>query len=302
MTSLSTSVVIPHYNNLNRLKHCLAALYAQNDRPEKLEVIVVDNASTVDLSSLQQAYPQVKWLSESSMQSPYPCRNKGIQHAKGELIILLDSNCEPLTNFFSVGIASLNKNCDICGGQLNLLHSKSPVSRFDVLYSALRPTHEGITSLPGGVLFVKREVLAKTGLFLPRVRSLGDIEWTNRAHQLGFKLGITAQPVASYNTKEWRAFCKKMIRLGRGKKEIYVHGGGSLWDLRWCFRILKSLLPPNPRFIVRMSNINRQEKTELNLFWLIYFCWLTKLLRGYGMLFGKVTPPCPPQPMTIKKQ
>lgn len=286
------SVVIPHYNNLEKLDDCLTSLLQQRSSEFDIEYIVVDNGSTLPLTTLKEKYSQVIWLQETSFQSPYPCRNKGIQHARGDIIILLDSNCIPLENFLQQGLMSLAEGNDVVGGQLRFISTNSITSRYDQLYSVIRPTKNEITSLPGGCLFISRPVFEKVNLFLPCVRSLGDIEWTNRAYEAGFKLSITEQPIAVYQTKEWIPFCKKMIRLGRGKKEIYVNNGGNLFSFYWVIKVLKNLLPPNPSFVSRMNELNLREKTQLSIVSIFTFCYLTKISRGIGMIFSWVKKPC----------
>ncbi|WP_367390553.1 glycosyltransferase family 2 protein [Lewinella sp. LCG006] len=285
------SVIIPHYNNLVKLDSCLTALFCRDYSAFQIEYIVVDNGSTISLAKIKEKHTKVTWLLETSIQSPYPCRNKGIQHARGDIIVLLDSNCVPLENFFELGLKSLQDGNDVVGGQLRFIRSNSLTSRYDQLYSTIRPTTNTFTSLPGGCLFVSRLVFNKINLFLPCVRSLGDIEWTTRAYQAGFNLSITDQPIVSYQAKEWIPFCKKMIRLGRGKKEIYINNGGNLFSFYWGFNLLKSFLPPNPSFVKRMNNINRHEGTQLSLGVIFIFCWITKLLRGIGMFFSRVKSP-----------
>ena len=47
------AVIIPHYNDVDRLLRCLDALMSQAG--EGVEVVVADNASTVDLSLVRLA-------------------------------------------------------------------------------------------------------------------------------------------------------------------------------------------------------------------------------------------------------
>jgi glycosyltransferase involved in cell wall biosynthesis len=286
------SVVIPHYNNLEKLDDCLTSLIQQSSSGFDIEYIVVDNGSTLPLTTLKKKHSEVIWLMETSFQSPYPCRNKGIQHARGEIIILLDSNCIPLENFFELGLRSLVEGSDVIGGQLRFIRTNSLTSRYDQLYSAIRPSKNLVTSLPGTCLFISRPVFSKINLFLPCVRSLGDIEWTHRSYEAGFKLSITKEPIVVYQTKEWMPFCKKMIRLGRGKKEIYVNQGGNLFSLYWVIKVLKNFLPPNPSFISQMNDLNLREKTQLSIVSIFSFCYLTKILRGIGMIFSSIEKPC----------
>jgi len=284
------SVIIPNWNNVERLKACLKAIQLQKSIDFSVEIIVVDNGS--DDTSIEVAkrfYASV--LQERSLNSPYPCRNKGIRKARGRYIALLDSNCIPDHNWMSAGIRAINSGKgDIVIGPVHFEFTAEGAlfERFDFLYSVVR--EEDLPerrALPATHLFVKRSVFEKTGLFIPNIRSLGDIEWSNRAYRAGFRFGWAEEAVVSYPAKGFRAFVKKMLRLGRGKKEVWRYGGGSVWNPRWIWWTFKNFLPPNPKFVRRLDSLDRREKTEVGIFRLFWLAWLLKILRGWGMLFGQ---------------
>lgn len=291
---MTYSIIIPHLNNWAKLQECLAALMALTQSRSDVEVIVVDNGSEKSIDAMSGKFPSVKWLLETSIKSPYPCRNTGIQAAIGEIIILLDSNCIPLPNFLAEGIKMFKEGADVVGGRLRLLHSGSRSSRFDVLHSAIDSLTFPIQALPGGVLFVKRRVFEQNDLFLPCVRSLGDIEWTGRAQRQGFNLKVTATAVANYQTKEWNQLVRKMIRLGNGKKAIAKQTGVEKSLGQQVGTLLKYITPPSPIFVNRLYRTNSKHKTRLSWPTVFLFCWLTKLLYAVGMLKGVEPRLCPP--------
>ena len=284
---INYSIIIPHYNNVTKLSLCLQVLNTLYGQRPDIEVIVVDNGSTISLEELKSTFPVI-WLEEKTIKSPYACRNQGIKQSKGNIIILLDSNCIPLKGWLEEGIKKLDASNIICGGQLEFIHSNDIFSRFDLLYGVIYPEDmNNRRSLPAGNLFIYRDTFAKIGLFYPEIRSLGDIEWTNRAYRAGYQLRLTDQSVVTYQTKTRKAFITKMIRLGEGTKHQYVYAGGRLLSLNWVWKVIKSILPPNPIFVKRMNNQNKRENTKLSVIYLVILCWLTKILRGYGMLTGK---------------
>ena len=77
-TDPSAAVIIPHYNDPVRLARCLGEL-AKNDL-NGVETVVVDNASTVPLDDVQNAFPWVRFLTETE---------KGAAPARLETIIAL---------------------------------------------------------------------------------------------------------------------------------------------------------------------------------------------------------------------
>ena len=83
-TDYFVSVIIPVYNDAERLKKCLLALEKQTYPQAQYEVIVVDNASEENIKDVVSQFPQARLTFENSPGS-YAARNQGISIAKGEL-------------------------------------------------------------------------------------------------------------------------------------------------------------------------------------------------------------------------
>lgn len=89
---MQISVVIPTYNRLNTIKRCLDSVINQSSTAD--EIIVMDDGSSDDTSSIiQQHYPQVSLLNQSN-KGVSAARNRGIQSARYDWIALLDSDDE----------------------------------------------------------------------------------------------------------------------------------------------------------------------------------------------------------------
>ena len=85
------SVIVPVYNRGEAIGKCIKSLLAQEYPKKKLEIIIVDNNSNDKTKDTIKKYP-VKYLLEKEKGS-YAARNKGIEHAKGEIIAFTDSDC-----------------------------------------------------------------------------------------------------------------------------------------------------------------------------------------------------------------
>ncbi|NTX09357.1 glycosyltransferase family 2 protein [Myxococcus sp. CA051A] len=84
------SVVIPTYNRARLLERTLASVFAQEERD--FEVLVVDDGSQDDtLEVLARLGEQVRVLQQSNA-GPGAARNLGIQAARGEYVVFLDSD------------------------------------------------------------------------------------------------------------------------------------------------------------------------------------------------------------------
>jgi len=88
------SVVLPVFNDRQWLETCLEALEHQTYPKDCYEVVVVDNASTVDLKGLVARFQQAHYCYEQKPGS-YAARNKGLLTAIGKIIAFTDSDCIP---------------------------------------------------------------------------------------------------------------------------------------------------------------------------------------------------------------
>ncbi|MCS6813553.1 MAG: glycosyltransferase family 2 protein [Cyanobacteria bacterium] len=99
------SIVIPTYNRPKSLAECLTAL-TQLDYPhDRLEVIVVDDGSTMSLEPVVNPFRDSLTIAliTQTNQGPATARNTGASHAQGAYLAFTDDDCRPapdwLTNF-----------------------------------------------------------------------------------------------------------------------------------------------------------------------------------------------------------
>jgi glycosyltransferase involved in cell wall biosynthesis len=112
------SIVIPTYNRLPILQKCLTAL--ENQQYQEIitdyEVIVVDDGSTDQtlewLENNQVKLPHVRWFCQVH-QGPAAARNLGVEQAKGDTIIFIDSDLVVTEIFLQSHAEALKKssNC-----------------------------------------------------------------------------------------------------------------------------------------------------------------------------------------------
>lgn len=95
------SLVVPHYNDVLRLERLLKSVpLGRRD----IEVLVVDDCSPgrVDLSSLAERWPMVRWLTTQRNAGAGAARNVGLGHARAECLVFADSDDEFLPGAFDV--------------------------------------------------------------------------------------------------------------------------------------------------------------------------------------------------------
>ena len=86
---MKLSIIIPAYNAEAYLPQCLDSILAQ--KHQGCEVIVVDDGSTDGTAALLERYPDVKVVHQEN-QGMSTARNRGLDEARGEYILFVDSD------------------------------------------------------------------------------------------------------------------------------------------------------------------------------------------------------------------
>ena len=185
------SVIIPVYNDAQRLQACLEALDRQTFPREMMEVIVVDNGSKETPKSIVENYPFCR-LEKETKSGSYAARNRGLQVATGEIIAFTDSDCLPIPEWLANGVAVLTAapHCDIAGGDIQIFpelqHSPKAVELYDVAFGLPQEqyvkTHGKCMTAN---LFTRRTVFDRVGGFDEFVFGGGDHLWSLRVVEDG---------------------------------------------------------------------------------------------------------------------
>lgn len=122
------SVIVPAYNSGSTIRSCLSSLLNQSLPKEDYEIIVVDDGSTDDTSSLIMEYP-VKYLWQPN-KGPAAARNHGAREAKGSIILFTDSDCVPARNWIEEMVRPFNSADIIAVKGAYRTNQKSLTARF----------------------------------------------------------------------------------------------------------------------------------------------------------------------------
>ena len=191
------SVVIPTYNRKPILEKCLLALENQliNDLIDTYEVVLVDDGSTDGttewIKSNYNNLPHVR-LIEQEHGGPAVGRNLGVEKAKGDVIIFIDSDLVVTNSFLHYHAETLSsewnkrgdKLCFTYGSVINTNNFECPTSepyKFQDISWAYFAT---------GNVAIDKSVLQKAGLFDVAFRLYGweDLELGERLRQMGVDL------------------------------------------------------------------------------------------------------------------
>lgn len=219
-----TSIVLPVYNDTDGVSKTLESVTHQSDSVEALEILVVDNGSTDDTRDVIRNYTRnhenVHLFVEDKIQASYAARNKGIQHADGDILGFIDADETVDDDWLETAIEAMNQqDADYLGcnvevtlpehtlvGQYNA-QTGFPVKRY------LETEHYA----PTCALLVRREVFEDVGTFDARLTSGGDREFGERVHEAGYEQGYAEDATVYHPARtSFHSLAKKNFRVGRG--------------------------------------------------------------------------------------
>jgi len=191
------SVVIPTYNRLPILQKCLRALEEQQLTPpvDRYEVVLVDDGSTDDtvhwLDAHATAFPHVRLIRQDHG-GPAEGRNRGVDHAHGDVIVFIDSDLVVTANFLVKHAEALerqwrrsgNRLCFTYGAVINTANFENPTAEPHKL-SDLSWAY-----FATGNVAIDRQVLERSGLFDTGFRLYGweDLELGERLRRMDVEL------------------------------------------------------------------------------------------------------------------
>ena len=188
------SVIVPVFNDSERLQKCLEALENQTYPQDLYEVIVVDNGSDESVEELVNQFPQA-FLTYESKRGSYAARNQGISISRGELLAFTDSDCIPAQNWLEMGVKQLKStsNCGLVGGKIEIFfkdpHNPTAAEIYDAATNLQQKKY--IEEYKYGAtanLFTWKKLFADVGYFDSNLKSGGDGEWGVRVYSRGYLL------------------------------------------------------------------------------------------------------------------
>jgi GT2 family glycosyltransferase len=84
------TVIVPCYNGLSDLRHCLEALAA--NRGLRFDVLVVDDGSTQPIAAVVRDFG-FRYVRIEGPRGPAQARNIGVQHVQAPVVVFIDADC-----------------------------------------------------------------------------------------------------------------------------------------------------------------------------------------------------------------
>lgn len=256
------SIVIPTYNRKPILQKCLRALESQHldvgSPVNGYEVVLVDDGSTDGtiswLESHQTEFPHLRIFSQDH-QGPAAARNLGVEKAKGDTIIFIDSDLVVTENFLQAHAATLIQGQKMLGSDrlftygrvINTCNFDNPTSE------PYKLTDFSAAYFATGNVAIARHWLLTAGLFDTRFQLYGweDLELGVRLKALNLKLIKCPDAVGyhwhpPFSLDQLPQLIDKEIQ--RGRMGVLFYQKHPIWEVRmmiqmtWLHRILWGIL------------------------------------------------------------
>jgi len=318
------SVICPIYNEEKYIAQFLDSLLTQDYPKDDLEILLVDGMSkdkTRDIVAGYIAkYPFIRLIDNPDKIVPY-AMNRGIDAAKGDIIMRLDAHASYQPDYFSVLVNGLKRlNADNVGTVCKTdVLNKTPKTlairevlgnKYGVGNSTFRTgidKEQEVETVPFGCW--QKEVFDKYGKYDVRLVRNQDIELNKRIIRGGGKIYILPSTYCTYLAREtWRALAKN--NYGNGKWNIltvYYTKTFSSLSLRHFIPLLflLSLIVPLllafvwwPLALVSVASLlaytgllsvvslKLAVTKKLNFFYLLTTFFVLHLSYGWGSLVG----------------
>ncbi len=265
------SVVIPHLNQPDHLRRCLASILAGKLVPD--EIIVVDNGSREMPFAVCDAFPGIILLAEPKP-GPGPARNTGVAASSGDILAFIDADClaDPLW-LSTARDAMADPAAQILGGDVRIAYANpsrlTALEAYESIYAYRMDRYiarEGFTGT--GNLVVRRPVLDQVGPFAG-LEVAEDRDWGQRAtragHRIRYVAGMKVYHPARPNFRDlavkWeRSTAHDFVKAGQRK-------GGRLRFLIKTLAMPLSPLAEIPRLLAsdRLSGLGNKARAFLCL-------------------------------------
>ena len=267
---MDLSIILVNYRSTSLVLDCLESIYQQTNHYH-FEIILVDNDSKDDCKEIVlQQYPSVIFLPMEYNAGFARGNNAGIKIAKGEYILLLNTDTIILDGAIDKSITLLKNHPEAvgCGVQLLNTDGSAQISGAHFVKGGLNtllvlpyfgsfvrqlgyrlksniPSVKEIKNtmevdwVVGAYILVKKEVLNICGLFDNDFFMYAEeMEWCGRLRQIG-KLVLFSEP--------------KVIHIGGGSSSDFYKisnspNGKILWDKKGCQITLSNLVRIRKQF------------------------------------------------------
>jgi len=290
------AVIIPYINEVSRVRNIINLIQDQSNRLSvqlNLAFLPINNAevspaSIKSLSELDHCFP----VSEiKNLNSPYSARNRGIEAIFARYYVFLDATCLPAYNWLEKLSAEIVERvdvlCSLVDMRLDAPENMSIAMKYDSIVNIdNEKTISQNQTAKTACIAVSAEVINSVGMFEEKVRSGGDVIWTQRVTKAGFTIRfckewvVKKEPRGAFSLikKQWRVSVA-LFRINRSltkRVDILVK------------KVLLCWVPPNPLPLIQTAKRRNVNLSKLDIVKLIIFGLLLRIVTGIAVIKGAI--------------
>jgi mycofactocin glycosyltransferase len=217
------SVIIPVRNREKDLAHCLRSLSNLRYPAHRLEIIVVDDASSDGTLQVVSKFP-VRTLAVQKRRHAPGCRNLAARQANGEILAFIDSDCVADPSWLNDLLPVFRDPAvGVVGGLVDAYFEEKGLDRYEKVKSSLQvSTWQKRSSeqelhfyVPSCNLLIRRELFRELGGFREDLHVGEDVDLCWRLQKIG--MAVEYKPVGKVYHKHRNQigpFCRRRFQYG----------------------------------------------------------------------------------------
>lgn len=300
IASPKISVLIPVYNDIDRIEACLSSLEKQSMPRHAYEIIVVDNGSTdgtyewlkqISAPNANAGFTVTQCLTPGS----YAARNHGLTLVNGQYAAFTDSDCIVSVDWLKalVDVIEIQPNEApddvIVAGKMTFFpdpskHTEQSAIDFENLFSMKQDQNAKNGKCITANFFCSMALLQKHQGFDQKLKSGGDVELSNRVVKCGGRVIYCEDALVTHPSRNVTELLVKRQRIigGTWDSQLAVSGAGA--KLHFCWRLLKMFLGRSKKVLASgsLSLVRR-----LKLLYLLLQIMTISLSELIKLMWGK---------------
>ncbi|MFD3349065.1 glycosyltransferase [Alteromonas macleodii] len=290
------SVLVPVYNDVDRIGKCISYLLNLNYPKDLYEVIVIDNGSTDGtyeyLSNLiSQKKEKTFRLLQCLTPGSYAARNAGLEVASGDCIAFTDSDCLVSENWLLNLMTSWHQEEGdvIVAGKVSFFSDSAKRTQqsaldFENMFSMKQDQNAKNGKCITANLFCSLDLLRKHGGFNEKLKSGGDVAFSQRIVESGGKVVYSEKSEVLHPSRNKNELLVKRRRVVGGMWDLELAEAGLVRKSRFCANLVKM-------FFIRASQAciksRLSPKRKAGLIWLLFLIFLTSMTEFLQLQLGK---------------
>jgi GT2 family glycosyltransferase len=235
MTQPEVSVVVPVRDGASTIPPLLASLAEQSGDPERLELIVVDNASRDGTAEIARRG------GARVVEEPRPnralARNRGVAIARGRSLLFVDGDCI-VGRGWAEALTDCLERSELAAGAVRTTTSEHPnrYERFDLFWRFPQERYVSQGFAASANLAIRRECFEAIGGFETGYRHIGeDVDLCLRARAAGFGLTWCPDAVVSHSAETALGpVLRRGFRQGFAQRQLLSRVGSGVGARLWA--------------------------------------------------------------------